>query len=132
MVNCALENYGCEGGFLIPAMDFLINEGIAPRKCMAYTQKTDTCSLECDDPSEEYTKSFCKAGTLRIMSKINDMQKEIYDSGPIIVELTVYEDMYSYQEGIYHKTTGRIVGGHAIRIVGWGHDEEDGGLFWIC
>lgn len=25
-----------------------------------------------------------------------------------------------------------MVGGHAIRAVGWGHDPEDGSLYWIC
>jgi C1A family cysteine protease len=28
-----------------------------------------------------------------------------------------------------------MVGGHAIKMIGWGHDDEEGGdgsLFWIC
>ena len=28
-----------------------------------------------------------------------------------------------------------MVGGHAIKMIGWGHDDKEGGdgsLFWIC
>jgi cathepsin B len=60
------------------------------------------------------------------------MQKEIYENGPIMLGLLVWEDMYNYESGIYDKVVGQLVGGHAIRAVGWGHDEEDGSLYWIC
>ena len=49
----------------------------------------------------------------------------------MMVGLTVYEDFSSYESGIYKHVAGNMVGGHAIKMVGWGHDDE-GGLFWIC
>lgn len=43
------------------------------------------------------------------------------------------EDLYNYGGGIYHYSAGNLVGGHAMRVVGWGHDEQDeGNLYWIC
>lgn len=48
-----------------------------------------------------------------------------------MVGLSVYEDFINYASGVYHYTTGKMVGGHAIKLVGWGH-EEDGSLYWIC
>ena len=39
--------------------------------------------------------------------------------------------MYNYESGIYEHVYGDLVGGHAMRIVGWGHDFE-GNLFWKC
>jgi len=61
------------------------------------------------------------------------MQREIYANGPISATLLLYEDMANYESGIYEHVAGDIVGGHAMRIVGWGHDEEDNGqLYWIC
>lgn len=48
-----------------------------------------------------------------------------------MVSLLIYEDLYVYGGGIYEHTFGDIVGGHAMRIVGWGHDET-GFLYWIC
>ena len=47
--------------------------------------------------------------------------------------LSAYEDMYNYEGGVYEHTTGDLVGGHAMRIVGWGHNEDDDGhLYWIA
>ena len=45
--------------------------------------------------------------------------------------LIVWEDMYNYDEGVYEYTTGNMIGGHAMRIVGWGHDETEH-LYWIA
>lgn len=38
---------------------------------------------------------------------------------------TVYEDFMSYKDGVYKHKTGNALGGHAVKIVGWG----DG--YWI-
>jgi len=43
----------------------------------------------------------------------------------------VFKDFYNYKKGVYHYVTGDYVGGHAVKIVGWGTD-EDGTQFWIC
>jgi len=53
-------------------------------------------------------------------------------NGPMMVGMTVYADFMSYEKGVYSYTTGEAVGGHAIKILGWGHDEVTGDLFWIC
>lgn len=52
-------------------------------------------------------------------------------NGPMMVGLSVYEDLMNYKEGVYEYTTGKQVGGHAIKIIGWGHTEKNE-LFWVC
>ena len=37
---------------------------------------------------------------------------------------------YIFYIGIYQHTTGRSLGGHAIKMIGWG--EENGTPYWIC
>ena len=38
----------------------------------------------------------------------------------------------NYGGGVYEHVRGGFVGGHSIRIVGWGHDDENNGhLYWI-
>ena len=49
-----------------------------------------------------------------------------------MVGLSVYEDFTSYASGVYKHITGGMVGGHAIKLVGWGHDETTGELYWVC
>jgi cathepsin B len=51
-------------------------------------------------------------------------------NGPMMVGLTVFEDFLNYDSGIYEYTTGGIVGGHAMKLVGWGTDDKNH-LFWI-
>ena len=36
----------------------------------------------------------------------------------------------SYKKGIYHHTTGDFLGGHAVKIIGWG--EDNGVQYWIA
>jgi cathepsin B len=44
---------------------------------------------------------------------------------------TVYSDFMSYKSGVYHHVAGSSVeGGHAIKVLGWGH--EEGMDYWLC
>lgn len=36
----------------------------------------------------------------------------------------------TYKSGVYRHVTGEQLGGHAVKIVGWGSDSE--GDYWIC
>jgi len=42
---------------------------------------------------------------------------------------TVYSDFLTYKTGVYHHTTGSALGGHAIKILGWG--TENGTDYWL-
>jgi len=49
--------------------------------------------------------------------------------GPVEASFTVYADFPTYKSGVYHHTTGSALGGHAIKIVGWGN--EAGSDYWL-
>jgi hypothetical protein len=52
----------------------------------------------------------------------------IVAGGPVETAFDVYSDFENYVSGIYHNVKGEPVGGHAVRIVGWG---VDGGVkYW--
>ena len=40
--------------------------------------------------------------------------------GPIQAGFTVYSDFMAYKSGVYKHTVGPALGGHGIKIVGWG------------
>ncbi|CAJ0929635.1 unnamed protein product, partial [Mesorhabditis belari] len=42
---------------------------------------------------------------------------------------TVYEDFYNYKSGVYHHVTGQELGGHAVKILGWGN--LNGQNYWL-
>ena len=52
----------------------------------------------------------------------------IMADGPVEAAFTVYADFEDYESGIYKRTSLQTLGGHAIRIVGWG--TEDGTDYW--
>jgi cathepsin B len=56
------------------------------------------------------------------------IQTEIMTHGPVEAAFTVYEDFLAYKTGVYTHTSGQALGGHAIRILGWG--VENGTPFW--
>ena len=43
--------------------------------------------------------------------------------------LQIMEDFLSYESGIYKYITGENIGGHAMKLIGYGHDEKEG-LYW--
>jgi len=56
------------------------------------------------------------------------MQQEIMTFGPIVASFVVYEDFPSYKSGVYKHVTGAELGGHSIKIMGWG--VENGEDYW--
>jgi len=54
---------------------------------------------------------------------------EIFTNGPVEGAFTVYEDFLSYKSGVYQHTSGSQLGGHAIKIIGWG--VENGTKYWL-
>jgi cathepsin B len=54
----------------------------------------------------------------------------ILQGGPLEASFDVYDDFENYVSGIYVVNSTRTLGGHAVRIVGWGEDEASGLKFW--
>jgi len=48
----------------------------------------------------------------------------MYTDGPIETCFDVYEDFMSYQSGVYIQKSLEYVGGHCIKVLGWGVDTE--------
>jgi cathepsin B len=50
-------------------------------------------------------------------------------NGPVVASFLVYEDFITYKSGVYQHVTGKSLGGHAIKIIGWG--VENGTPYWL-
>lgn len=48
--------------------------------------------------------------------------------GPVETAFTVYQDFENYVSGIYQQTSNTVLGGHAVKITGWG--VENGVKYW--
>lgn len=55
---------------------------------------------------------------------VDAIKTELYKNGPAGASFSVYEDFYNYKSGVYHHVTGSYKGGHAVKILGWGVEND--------
>jgi cathepsin B len=94
--------------------------------------KTPQCAKTCTESN--YGTAFSKdkhfaKDSYSVKGEAN-MQKELMEKGTLSVSMTVYEDFEAYTSGVYQHVTGKNLGGHAIKMVGWGVD--NGVKYWTC
>lgn len=92
---------------------------------------TPRCEKKCEvnynvtyDADKHYGKS-----AYSVRARVEQIQTEIMTNGPVEGAFTVYSDFPSYKSGVYRHVSGSVLGGHAIRVLGWG--EEAGTPYWL-
>jgi cathepsin B len=155
---CSSCGFGCNGGYPSSAWSFFKSKGLVTgglygdnATCLPYAYKP------CDHhvvgkygpcPSDEYPTPKCvntcnkdyrghqwtsdKWFASDAYSVPNNEQKimtEIFTNGSVEVSFTVYEDFINYKSGVYQHKTGKLLGGHAVKSIGWG--VENGVKYWI-
>lgn len=138
LVSCDKTNYGCSGGIPVLSWMYIQNKGLVSETCYPYTsgitQETGSCmtiNKRCKkDPGME-REDFITYQSVdqRHFSTIVEAKAAIVKHGPIEAAFQVYEDFMSYKSGIYVYKSGDLLGGHAIKIIGFG--KEDGVEYWI-
>ena len=66
LVSCDSEDYGCGGGYLERAWEYLTNTGIVSEECFPYTAgsgKEAPCATKCVE-RKEWLKYKCEAGSV--------------------------------------------------------------------
>uniref|UniRef100_A0A7S3N996 Peptidase C1A papain C-terminal domain-containing protein n=1 Tax=Euplotes harpa TaxID=151035 RepID=A0A7S3N996_9SPIT len=120
-VSCDKINYGCQGGYLDRAWDFLEYKGTTSDECVPYTSgktgRDGTCPDKCTN-GDEFT--FFKSKKYNHPTNEKAIMQEIQKYGPVEVGFMVYADFMSYKSGVYNTHGGRFLGGHAVKVIGWG------------
>lgn len=112
------------------AIDYLQTEGLVPATCMSYHEDISKCNYKCDNgESTAQLRYYCKVGSLVIATTHEQIMQELYTNGPMMVGLLIYEDFMNYESGVYKHVAGDQIGGHAMKLIGYGHDEVEG-LYW--
>lgn len=93
---------------------------------------TPKCTSTCSETAYPvaYSKDKHFASDSYSVKGVTNMQKELMEKGTLSVALTVYEDFETYTSGVYQHVTGKNLGGHAIKMIGWG--VENGTPYWLC
>lgn len=130
LVSCDTTNMGCGGGQLFTAWKYMADTGIVSDACFPYSSGNGTttpCVHTCAD-TESFTASKHKAKTYYRLISIENIQRDILLHGPVQTGFRVYKSFMSYKSGIYQRSWWNfldpIMGGHAVKIVGWGTDEN--------
>ncbi|RWR99274.1 putative cathepsin B-like cysteine protease form 1, partial [Dinothrombium tinctorium] len=63
------------------------------------------------------------------VSGVRNIQAEILKNGPVEADFEVYDDFLTYKSGVYQRHSDNLLGGHAIKILGWG--TENGTPYWL-
>mmetsp|Transcript_27431 Transcript_27431/g.49434 ORF Transcript_27431/g.49434 Transcript_27431/m.49434 type:complete len:336 (-) Transcript_27431:25-1032(-) len=130
LISCAYNNHGCAGGLTANAWGDVLKQGIATEDCLNYTSgntfEMPACPSKCADGSR--VQLYNITSVVRYNNP-KSIQMGILTEGPIEAQFLVFQDFMSYKGGIYKHVSGGFIGGHAIRIVGWGN--EDGTDYWI-
>jgi cathepsin B len=118
---------GCQP-YLVKACDHHVVGKLQP--CAKKETKTPKCSKKCEDG---YSTPFLQdkhKGTraYHVRGEQNIMQ-ELVENGPVETGFTVYSDFPQYKSGVYKHTTGHALGGHAVKIMGYG--TENGEKYWL-
>lgn len=95
------------------------------------SQETPKCQEKCIDGyslSYEKDKHFGKK-TYSVPSDQEQIMTEVYKNGPVEAGFTAYADFLLYKSGVYKHVTGDMLGGHSVKIIGWG--EENGTPYWL-
>jgi len=97
------------------------------------SESSPQCPRACDSEAKDPHNSFAKdkysfSGSIESYTNEAAVANAIMTSGPVESAFTVYSDFENYAGGVYQKTSSSVLGGHAIRIVGWGVD--NGVKYW--
>ncbi|XP_068302874.1 cathepsin B-like protease 2 [Pyrus communis] len=135
---------GCNGGYPIYAWRYFIHHGVVTEECDPYFDSTGCshpgcdpayptpkCVKKCVDGNQIWKNSkHYSISAYRINSDPHSIMAEVYRNGPVEVAFTVYEDFAHYKSGVYKHVKGDVLGGHAVKLIGWG-TTNDGEDYWL-
>lgn len=123
LVSCVTSNYGCGGGGLYNAYNFVRDTGTPDDNCSPYTATDGSCvslTPACADSVKQIDGWSRITGTINTLT--NGIKEAVFKNGPVSCGMNVYEDFFSYVSGCYQHAKGRPLGAHAVCIVGWTPD----------
>jgi len=147
---------GCNGGFLGGAWNYWKNKGLVTgglyngTGCEPYTippcehhtkgplppcgdiVPTPKCTSKCVEKyGKEYKDDKIKGKKVYSLNQDeSQIRAEIFKNGPVEAAFTVYGDFLNYKSGVYQHHSSDRLGGHAIKLLGWG--VENGTAYWLA
>lgn len=147
---CSSCGFGCNGGEPLAAWQYWVSDGIVTgsnftmkqgckpypfppcehhsnrthyKPCSHDLYPTPKCEKQCVSTysAETYDDDkYFGQKAYGVEDNVQSIQKEIMSHGPVEVAFEVYEDFLMYAGGVYVHKGGKLGGGHAVKMIGWG------------
>ncbi|BES94237.1 Hypothetical protein NTJ_07046 [Nesidiocoris tenuis] len=159
LLSCCDEcGDGCNGGYPASAWEYFVENGLSTGGdydskvgCLPYTiqpcehhttgkrpqcsalpeSDTPECQRQCQNSQykTDFRKDHHKAKSSYGFYSNEAVQEDILKYGSAEASFDVYADFVAYKSGVYQHVTGSYLGGHAVRVIGWG--VEKGTPYWL-
>lgn len=123
LVDCATVNYGCGGGWVDKALDYVKQNGLESEQDYPYTAKDGTCKYDA-------SKVVTKIASYVSVHGDKDIENLVGNKGPTSVYVDA-TDFQTYKSGILDGNVrcSSSSYNHAVLIAGF--DSENGKDFWL-
>jgi len=141
MVYCGKLSKGCDGAFITPAWDDLIDQGTVSESCLPFTARAGDCPVVCknysliDDSMKVRPTAYTYPWGETDEERVKAIQSEIMTNGPVMAGFLFFDDFRpffrQFPQGVYRRSKqASMDGGHYVRIIGWGTTPE-GEDYWL-
>ena len=103
LVDCSRDygNYGCNGGIMSAAFDYIIDNWIATEKDYPYTARDGTCH-----PNQQKERFEARSYKTLRNANVNGLM-DMLDKQPVSVAIEVQQDFMHYSSGVYQSLNKR-------------------------
>jgi hypothetical protein len=117
----------CAGGVIQYASNYIRDTGLPVESCYPYTGTDGSCGSACGTYNTSTYRIVSWADVTGTSPTVSAIRDALVSYGPLVTTMDVYDDFFSYVNGVYSHTTGDYAGGHAVLIVGY----SDAGQYFI-
>jgi cathepsin B len=131
LVSCDKTDYGCDGGYLNNAWNWVAANGLVTEACFPYDSQSGyvpPCPNSCPGTGNWGTR-YKVSNVHQVKQDITTIENEIENKGPCEFSFAVYQDFMNYKSGVYTHQWGTLLGYHAVKGIGWGTSGSQ--PYWI-
>lgn len=104
-------------------------------ECDGSISKAPKCRKDCEEAEYSTTvhpfmDDLHFASSSYSVQGRDQIKQELMKQGTLTGAFLVFEDFLMYKSGVYHHVSGGPLGGHAIKVIGFGN--EDGKDYWLA
>merc|ERR1711957_7996 len=131
LVSCDKNDHACQGGSILNVWKYIDSNGLEADSEVPYKSGdgscNNTCVPACSHALPDSGAYHCPVKSTFLNSD-QEIQAAVMTVGAVQVGFYVMEDFMNYESGVYEYQAGIQLGGHAVKVVGWG---QLSGFYWI-